>query len=76
MVKDVVPCDITRDQFIQEGYEGLYDIVTSSVCIEDATCSKTEAVCEQAVCKLAKLTKPGGILLLHSTESSSDSGPI
>ncbi len=38
-VKAVVPCDITKDQFIAEGYEGPYDVVMSFLCLENAAMS-------------------------------------
>ena len=35
-VKAVVACDITKDQFIEEGYEGPYDVVKSLLCLSNA----------------------------------------
>ena len=41
-VKAVVACDITKDQFIEEGYEGPYDVVKSLLCLGVPATNKDE----------------------------------
>ena len=60
-VKAVVACDITKDQFIEEGYEGPYDVVKSLLCLSNAA-TKTEEYLSH-LRKLASLVKTKGTLL-------------
>ena len=62
LVKAVVHCDLTQDPPIERGYDQQYDVVMSSLCIDAVAGTREEYV--QGVKKLAKLVKPGGILLL------------
>ena len=62
----VVPCDITLDPPIEKGYKGPYDIVISSMCLE-SSCESIEEY-RASVSKLSSLLKPGGLLLILSTE--------
>ena len=64
-IKGVVPCDITRDPPIAEGFEGPYNVVMSILCIENGCLTRDEY--KAAVKRIASLIKPGGTLLLHST---------
>ena len=68
-VKAIVSCDITQEQPIEEGYEGPYNIVITSLCLD--TVCQSESEYKQAISKIAKLVKLGGHLLLYSTESES-----
>ncbi len=61
----VVQCDITVDSFISEGYEGPYDIVLSSLCMENA-CKSIEDY-RAAMKKLVSLVNKEGYLFLFST---------
>ena len=65
LIKAVVPCDITEDKPIQEGYEGPYDAVVSILCLE-AGC-RTHDEYKTAIKKMWCLLKPNGSILLHST---------
>ena len=71
VVKAVVSCDITQDHPIKEGYEGPYDIVITSLCLD--TVCQSEVEYKQAIIKIAKLVRSGGHLLLYSTESDKSS---
>ena len=53
LVKAVVKCDIWMDPPIQSGYEGPYDVILSSLCLECACTSLEEY--EVAVTKLSTL---------------------
>ena len=64
VIKTIVDCDITKDQPIAEGFEGPYDIVTSSLALESGC--KTHADFKAAVKKLLTLLKCGGHLLLYA----------
>ena len=65
-VKNVVHVDIDGPRIIEEGFEGQYDVVSSSCCLE-SSCSKRE-VFDQNVKKLSALIRPGGRLMLFLTE--------
>ena len=69
VVKAVIPCDITKDAPIDPAYNGPYDVVLSSLCLDTASTSLEEFA--GAVRKLAKYIKPGGKLLLQTM-----SGPV
>ena len=60
-VKAVVACDITKDQFIEEGYEGPYDVVISIMCLGNAPSNTEEYLCYLR--KLVSLVKMNGTLL-------------
>ena len=64
-IRAVVPCDITQDPPIAEGFEGPYDVVLTILSME-AGCSTLEEY-KAAVKRVSKLIKPaGGVLLLYS----------
>ena len=69
----VVPCDITLDPPIEKGYEGPYDIVLSSLCLE-SSCENVDEY-RAGVAKLSSLLKPGGLLLICSTEKQQEEKP-
>ena len=69
LVKAVVPCDLTQDPPIERGYDRGYDVVISSLCLEAVM--QTSAEYKRGVEKLAKLVKPGGLLLLVGAELKS-----
>ena len=60
-VKAVVACDITKDQFIEEGYEGPYDVVVSFLILSNAATDREEYAA--LLRKLASLEKTNGTLL-------------
>lgn len=64
----VVSCDITLDQPIEKGYEGPYDIVICSLCL--MSCSNSEDEYRAGVRKLSSIMKPGGLLLIYSTQKN------
>ncbi len=64
-VKAVVSCDITKDQFIAKGYEGPYNIIQCSLCLESAYRDLDSY--RGGIRKLASLLNKGGSLLLYST---------
>ena len=66
LVKAVVHCDLTQDPPIERGYDRQYDVVISAHCLESVV--KTSAEYKSGVEKLAKLVKPGGLLLLVGTK--------
>ena len=69
----VVPCDISLNPPIEKGYEGPYDIVISSLCLESG-CENIEEY-RAGVAKLSSLLKPGGLLLIFSTEPQPEEEP-
>lgn len=71
-IKAVVPCDITKEAFIEDAYnkKGAYDVVFSSLCL-DSGC-KDLASYESGIEKLVSLVKQGGYLLLYSTRREHD----
>ena len=73
LIKAVVKCDIHMDPPIQSGYEGPYDVILSSLCLECA-CSSLEEY-EVAMTKLSTLLKPGGRIVLRSIEAGEDNAP-
>ena len=63
-IKAVIPCDISKDPLIAEGFAGpCYDIVMSILCLESACETKDDY--KAAIGKLTSLIKPGGYLLLY-----------
>ena len=65
-VKKVVSCNIYNSPFIEEGYEGPYDVVSSSCCLEAVGVTREDF--KLNVKKLAAFLKPGGTILLYLTE--------
>ena len=57
-VKNVVSADFHGSRIIQDGYEGDYDVVSSSCCLE-SSCSERETF-KRNLEKLSALVKPGG----------------
>ena len=72
-IKAVVNCDIHMDPPIQSGYEGPYDVIFSSLCLENACTSCAEY--EVALTKLCTLLKPGGKIVLRDIEAGEDEAP-
>ena len=60
-VKAVVTCDLTKDQFIEEGYEGPYDVVESFLCLGVPVTNRDEYL--TFLRKVASLVKMNGTLL-------------
>ena len=69
----VVKCDIHQDPPIQSGYEGPYDVILSSLCLESA-CTSVEDYAA-AVTKLSMLLKPGGKIGIRFVETGGDNAP-
>ena len=65
IISAVVPCDVTQDPPIAEGFRGPYDAVMCMLSIE-AGCHTHEEY-EVAVKRIHRLIKSGGYLLLYST---------
>ena len=61
-IKATVQCDIFKDNPIEAGYEGPYDIIMSNQCIDGASKSLEEF--QAGVAKLVQLLKPGGKLTM------------
>ena len=66
LVKAVVHCDLTQDPPIERGYDREYDVVISTLCIEVVV--QTPEEYKSGVEKLAKLAKPGGLLVVLGEE--------
>ena len=62
----VVSCDFTLDPPIEKGYEGPYDIVICSLCLENS-CDTIEEY-RARIARFSSLVKPGGSLLLNSPD--------
>lgn len=73
VVKAVVPCDISRDDVIERGYEGPYDVIISSLCLQTACATKEEY--KAAMPKLLRLLKPGGKIALLCAASQKQNQP-
>ena len=68
VVTDVVHCNINEDPIIEEGYEGPYDVISTSCCL---TCScVTREAFKSNVAKIAALLKPGGRIIMFEEERS------
>ena len=65
VVKAVVRCDITQDPPIERGYDVQYDVINSYFCLCVAT--KTHEEYREGIAKLAKLVKPGGVLMIYES---------
>ena len=64
LVKRAVPCDIFLPNPVED--KGPYDVVTTSVCLENVCMTNEEY--QEAVAKLAGLLRPGGIFLMQAHE--------
>lgn len=67
LVKGVVHCDITKDPPIAMGYEGPYDVIFSSLCLNVAAINIKEY--SDNMRRLTTLLKPGGMLIINAIES-------
>eukprot|EP00731_Ephydatia_muelleri_P037611 Em0520g2a len=65
VLEAVVPCDVTADNVVAEGYAGPYDVVTCAYCLE-CVFTSFEAISE-AIGRISKLVKPGGYLILTAS---------
>ena len=65
-IKALVPCNILQNQFIDEGYEGAYDIVMSFLCL-DGGCMTDTKTYEVGIKRLTSLVKEDGLFLLYSS---------
>lgn len=63
VIKAVVPCDISNDRPIADGYEGPYDIIISTLAVESGC--KTLADYKAAIKKIFALLNRKGHLLLY-----------
>ena len=70
IVKDVVHCDIYASSILTEGYEGPYDVVSSSGCLDSISASRKAF--NENVKKLAAYLKPGGRMMLYLSERKMD----
>ena len=70
VVTAVIHCDIYSDPIVEKGFEGTYDVVSSSCCL-NSSCS-TRRDFKNNLQKLAKLVKPGGILILFQSQRNMD----
>ena len=71
-IKAIIPCDIAHDPPVTKGFEGPYDIVISSLCLDSACRTRSEY--KVGVKKLAMLVKEGGNLLLYTTIRNREKG--
>ena len=63
----LVHCDFTADPLIERGYEGPYDLVICFLVLE-VSCATIEEY-HQRVVRFSSLVKPGGTLLLLTTDN-------
>ena len=68
LVKAVVHCDFAQDPPIDRDYDKLYDVVISSLAME--VVAKNYDEYKLFMCRLGKLVKPGGLLLLYGVENN------
>ena len=73
VLEAVVYCDAKSDKVIAEGYEGAYDIVTCSFCLE-CVFQSIESLSE-AVGRISTLVKPGGYLIVTCSSIDNESAP-
>ena len=66
VVKAVVHCDLSQDPPIESGYDDQYDLIYSSFCL--CAAAKSHEEYRQGINKLAKLLKPGGVLMMFESE--------
>ena len=66
VVKTVVHCDLSQDPPIEKGYDVQYDLIYTTFCL----CAAAKSLREYRVgiAKLAKLLKPGGMLMMYESE--------
>ena len=67
LVKAVVHCDLTQDPPIDRGYDKLYDVVISSLVVENVANNYDEY--KLLISRQGRLVKPGGLLLLYGVEN-------
>ena len=74
-IKAILPCDANQDPVLQGGeqYQGYFDIISSSLCLENACATREDYAA--AVKRLSSLLKPGGRLVMYSTERKPSSAP-
>ena len=65
VLEAVVYCDAKSDKVIAEGYEGAYDIVTCSFCLD--CIFKSVDTLTEAIGRISALVKPGGYFILAVT---------
>ena len=68
VVTNVIHCDIYEDPILEKEFEKTYDVVSSSCCI-NSSCS-TWKVFKMNMQKLVKLVKPGGHLILFTSQGN------
>ena len=73
VLEAVVYCDAKSDKVIAEGYEGAYDIVTCSFCLE-CVFKSIESLSE-AIGRISTLVKPGGYLITTTSSIDNNSAP-
>ena len=73
VLEAVVYCDVKSDKVIAEGYEGAYDVVTCSFCLE-CVFKSIESLSE-AIGRISTLVKPGGYLITTTSSIVNDSAP-
>ena len=66
VVKAVVHCDLSKDPPIEKGYDLQYDVINSCFCL--CVAAKSHEEYHQGVAKLAKMIKPGGVLMVYESE--------
>ena len=72
-ITGVVSCDITKEELIAEGREGPYEIVLSSLCLENPSLNVPEY--RELMKKMVSLVKENGyFLLLSAIRENSDVG--
>ena len=71
-IKAVVPCNISKDQIIEDGYqiEAAYDVVSCFLCLE-CGCKDNDSY-KRAIKNLTSKLKDGGYLLLYHTQINSN----
>ena len=74
VVKAVVPCDVTQDPPIPNEYVDQYDVVTDFLCLV-SVCAMTEDY-TAALVRLHTLLKPGGKVVLYSSETDNTQTPV
>eukprot|EP00118_Oscarella_pearsei_P019975 m.215136 g.215136 ORF g.215136 m.215136 type:complete len:270 (+) comp39825_c1_seq2:214-1023(+) len=65
----IIPCDAQQEKPIGEGYDGSFDVVSSTLCLEAA--NKTAEQFKSSLQKLSRLLKPGGWLMLNGVTGES-----
>ena len=65
-VKHVVNADLDGSTIIEDGFEGPYDVVSSSCCLD--SCGSTRDMFKRNLQNLSALVKPGGRFMLFLSE--------